>query len=181
MRHLDKLGNQMAECFFERRGDDAFVLVHRRELAYDELGRLVMAEANRFPAQGPVTAADVRTAFRDSGPGRLLQLRFFRDVLGNVVKEVDQDGREFPVQFDLIGRVVTRSDPLGNEVHLRYDKEGNIVRVDRREVTVDPASGAVLEEQWFAESFGFDELNRMTSHRTATGTRRSTTRRTIAH
>lgn len=170
VRHLDKLGNPLAECFFERHGGDAFVLVHRREFAYDELGRLVTAGVNRFQAQGPVTAADVPTAFRDAGPGPLLQLQFFRDSLGNVVKEVDQDGREFPVQFDVLGRVVARSDPLGNEVHLRYDKEGNIVRVDRREVTVDPTSGAVLDEQWFAESFGFDELNRMTSHHTATGT-----------
>ncbi|MFD8559705.1 DUF6531 domain-containing protein [Streptosporangium canum] len=170
VRHLDKLGNPLAECFFEPRGDDAFVLVHRREFAYDELGQLVMAGANRFPAQGPVTAANVATAFRDAGPGRLLHIQFFRDVLGNVVKEVDQDGREFPVLFDVLGRVVARSDPLGNEIQLRYDKEGNIVRVDRREVTVDTASGAVLDEQWFAESFDFDELNRMTAHRTATGT-----------
>ncbi|MEU6322774.1 RHS repeat-associated core domain-containing protein [Streptomyces sp. NPDC047009] len=170
VRHLDKLGNPLAECFFERRGDDAFVLVHRREFAYDELGRLVIVGANRFPAQGAIGAADVPTAFRAAGPGRLLQLRLFRDSLGNVIKEMDQDGRAFPVQFNLLGRVVARSDPLGNEVHLQYDKEGNIVRVDRREVTVDPASGAVLDEQWFAESFDFDELNRMTSHHTVTGT-----------
>ena len=169
VRHFDKLGNPLAECFFERRSDDEFVLVHRREFAYDELSRLVTVAANRFPAQGPVAAAEVPTAFRDTGPGRLLQLRFFRDVLGNVVKEIDQDGREFAAQFDLLGRAVARSDPLGNDVHLRYDKEGNIVRADRREVTVDATSGAVIDEQWFAESFSFDELNRMTAHQTMTG------------
>ncbi|MBT2456853.1 RHS repeat-associated core domain-containing protein [Streptomyces sp. ISL-86] len=170
VRHVDKLGNPLAECFFERRRDDVFVLVHRREFGYDELGRLVVVGTNRFPAQTPISAAQVPTAFRDAGPGRPLRLLLFRDSVGNVINEVDQDGRSFPVRFDILGRVVSRSDPLGNEVHLRYDKEGNIIRVDRREVTVDPVSGALLDERWFAESFEFDELNRMTAHRTATGT-----------
>ncbi|MEU9856250.1 RHS repeat-associated core domain-containing protein [Streptomyces sp. NPDC047974] len=170
VRHVDKLGNPLVECFFERRGEDAFVLVHRRTFGYDELGRLVAVGTNRFPTQQPVGAARVPTAFRDTGPGRRLRILLFRDSVGNVVDEVDQDGRSFPVRFDLLGRVVARSDPLGDEVRLGYDKEGNIVRVDRRERILDPLSGALLDERWFAESFEFDEMNRMTAHHTTSGT-----------
>ena len=170
VRHFDKLGNPLVECFFERRDGDAYVLVHRRELSYDELGQLVTAGMNRFDAVDAVASADVATTFRDSGPGRLLQLQFFRDGVGNIVKEVDQDGREFPVEFDILGRVVARSDPAGNEIRLGYDREGNIIRVDRRELIRDPQSGAVTGKQWFAEAFDVDELNRVIAHHTVTGT-----------
>lgn len=170
VRHVDKLGKPLVECLFERRGDDSFVLVYRRELGYDELGRITTASAGRFAEPAPVGAADVQDAFRNSGPGRLLRLRYFRDTLGNVVKAVDQGGREFVAQFDALGRLTARTDPLGNQVRLRYDKEGNITRVDHKEVTPAPGVGGPVTEQWFAEGFTFDELNRTTSHRTAAGT-----------
>ncbi|MEV7132221.1 RHS repeat-associated core domain-containing protein [Arthrobacter sp. NPDC093128] len=170
VRHFDKLGNPVVECLYEKQDDDAFVLAQRRAFEYDELGLLISAAANRFPPQAPIQEAEVLSSYRNAGPGRDLKLRLFRDNLGNIVKEVDQDDREFPVQVDVLGRVAARSDPLGNEVRLKYDKEGNVVRVDRKEVTVDPASGAAVGEQWFAESFSFDELNRLDSHRTTTGT-----------
>ena len=55
IRHFDKIGNLLVECLFEHR-DDGFVLLHRREFSYDELGRTILAGANRFGPQAPLAA-----------------------------------------------------------------------------------------------------------------------------
>jgi RHS repeat-associated protein len=168
IRHFDKLGNLIVECLYERHDDDTFVLVYRREFAYDELGRLVIAGANKFTTQAPTPANVLLDAFRETGPGELLTIQDFYDGVGNLIKQIDQDGREFVSEYDIFGRITRKIDPIGNDVHLAYDKEGNVLRVDRREVIRD-ADNAVVGARHFAEAFVYDELNRLIQRRSPAG------------
>ncbi|GAA4986465.1 RHS repeat-associated core domain-containing protein [Actinopolymorpha pittospori] len=168
-RRFDKIGNLVVECRYERAGADRFVLLARREFGYDELGRLVVAGVNRFAEPPPtVSEAELEDAFVTSGPGDLLTVQYFYDNVGNLTKVVDQAGRESLAEHDLLGRLVRTVDPHGNELRFRHDKEGNVLRVDRREVTLD-AAGAVVASRHFAEVIDYDELNRVAEHRTSTG------------
>ncbi|HET8774494.1 MAG TPA: RHS repeat-associated core domain-containing protein [Thermoanaerobaculia bacterium] len=159
VRHYDKLDNVLVECIFEKRAHDAFVLLRRCEYRYDELGRRIVEGVNKFENAAPVAAGQLRDAFRASGPGELLTIQSFFDSIGNLVQEIDQDGREFVSHYDLLGRLTRRIGPFGNEVGLTYDKEGNILRVDRRETAT----------RHFADSFTHDEMNRIVERRTTTG------------
>lgn len=168
-RRFDKVGNLVVECRYEQASADRFLLLARREFGYDELGRLVVAGVNRFAEPPPtVSDAELEDAFVTSGPGDLLTVQYFYDNVGNLTKVVDQAGRESLMEHDLLGRLVRAVDPLGNELRLRYDKEGNVLRVDRREVTLD-ATGGIVASRHFAEVIEYDELNRVVERRTSTG------------
>jgi len=169
IRHFDKVGNLLVECRFEKSIADQFRLLARREFIYDELGRLIVAGANRFDAPPSIPAADLHEAFRTSGPGELLTIQSFFDNAGNLVKQVDQAGRAFVSEHDLLGRATRKLDSDGNELHFRYDKEGNVVRVDRRDVARDPVTNAITASYHFAEVFAYDELNRLVERKTTTG------------
>jgi RHS repeat-associated protein len=169
IKHFDKIGNLLAECLYEKVAENAFVLLSRREFSYDELGRRIIAGVNKFVEVPSITAQQLRDAFKESGPGELLTNKSFYDNVGNLVKQVDQDGREFISEFDVLGRVTKKIDPNGNELRFRYDKEGNVLRVDRQEVTRDPATNAALGTRHFAEVFAYDELNRLVEQKTSIG------------
>ncbi len=172
VRRYDKVGNLVVECLYERIDDDTFALRARRELSYDELGRLVIAGVNRFEAAPAVPRSDLTGAFAESGPGELLAVQFFYDASGNVVRRVDQDGREFSIEYDILGRATRRVDPDGNELRLEYDAEGNVTRVDRREVTRDLTTNEVVRERFFAVVLAYDELNRIVERTTSIGSYR---------
>jgi RHS repeat-associated protein len=169
VRHFDKLGNLLADCLYERQADGGFLLLARREFNYDELGRMVVASANRFDDPVAVAADQLQAAFRDNGPGTLLTVRSVYDSAGNLVRREDQDGRLFISEFDLLGRAVRRQDPYGNEWRFAYDQEAIIVRMDRQELVKDPTSGTVVGSQHFAETYTYDELNRMVAQATPVG------------
>lgn len=169
IRHFDKIGNLLVECLYEKLAENAFVLLFRREFSYDELGRMIVSAVNKFDHVSPITAIELENAFLESGPGELLSNQCFYDNIGNVVKEVDHDGRAFISEYDLLGRVTHQTDPNGNEVRVRYDKESNIVRVERKEVARDAATNSVTATRHFAETLAYDELNRLVERRTSTG------------
>ena len=168
VRRFDKLGNLLVECVHEKQADGSFLLLARRQFTYDEMGRRITASASRFDDPPPVAAADLQTAFLDSGPGTLLTLEYYYDSVNNLVREIDQDGRAFVSEFDLLGRPMRRVDPYGNEWRLAWDKEANLVRLDRQELVKD-ANGATLRTRHFAETWTYDELNRRVGHATPTG------------
>ena len=98
-----------------------------------------------------------------------MTLQYYYDSVNNLVREIDQDGREFLSEFDTLGRAVHRVDPYGNEWRLAYDKEANLVRLDRQELIKDPTSGAPIGSQHYAETYIYDELNRRVARATPTG------------
>ena len=169
IRHFDKLGNLLSECLYEKQSENAFVLLFRREFSYDELGRMIVAGVNKFEPPSEIAADQLRSAFKEVGPGELLTIKSFYDNVGNLVKEVDQDGREFVSEYDILGRIITKIDPNGNEIRLKYDKEGNVLRVDRKEVTRDPITNTAISTRHFAEVFTYDELNRLVERKTSIG------------
>jgi YD repeat-containing protein len=71
--------------------------------------------------------------------------------------------------FDILGRLITKSDPNGNELRFSYDRSGNPIRIDRKEVTRDVTTNAVVGTRYFAETFVYDELNRLAEERTPIG------------
>jgi YD repeat-containing protein len=167
-RRFDKVGNLLVECRYELTQPGRFRLLARRELRYDELGRLVVAGTNRFTDPPTVDESELADAFVAGGPGDLLTVQYVHDTVGNLVRSLDQDGREHHAEHDLLGRLVRTVDPEGNELRFRHDKEGNVLRVDRREVTRD-GSGPVIGARHFAEVLTYDELNRVVEHRSSTG------------
>jgi RHS repeat-associated protein len=173
VRRFDKLGNLLVECMHEKQADGSFLLLAWRQFTYDEIGRRITAAASRFDDPPAVAAADLQTAFLDSGPGTLLTLQYYYDSLNNLVREIDQDGREFVSEFDILGRAVRRVDPYGNEWRLAWDKEANLVRLDRQELVKD-ANSATLGTQHYAEAWTYDELNRRVADATPTGVVRYT-------
>lgn len=168
VRHFDKLGNVVVECCYEKATAETFRLLARRQFSYDELGRLVGAAHNRFENPPSVPATDLHSSFRASGPGELLTIQSFFDNAGNLTKTIDPAGRTFVSEHDLLGRVTRKQDPGGNELQFRYDKEGNVLRVDTRQVVRDSATNAITGSFHFAEELAYDELNRLTEHRTST-------------
>lgn len=171
LRQYDKRGNLLAECVFESTGTDAFVLRSRHAFEFDELGRRTLAGCNRFDQVPAVDAAQL-ASFLTAGPGPFLAMRLFYDDIGNLVRRVDPDGREHRVQYDALSRPVSEVDPLGNRQRYRYDLEGNLLRVDREEVTLDPATHAVTARRHFAQTFRYDELNRLVENRWPSGSLR---------
>jgi RHS repeat-associated protein len=169
IRSFDKLGNMLVECRYEKATADQFRLLARREFTYDELGRLIVASANRFEQPPSVSTNQLHAAFQSSGPGELATIQSFYDNVGNLIKQVDQEGRAFVSEYDLVGRVTRKVDPMGNELRFRYDKEGNTLRVDRQDVTRDPVTNVVTATRCFAEAFAYDELNRLTERRSMAG------------
>jgi RHS repeat-associated protein len=168
VRRFDKLGNLLVECTHEKQPDGSFLLLARRQFTYDEIGRRITASSSRYDDPPAVSAADVQTAFLDQGPGTLLTLQYYYDSVNNLVREIDQDGREFLTEFDILGRPVRRVDPDGNEWRLAWDQEANLLRLDRRERVKD-ANGAPLGDRHHAETWTYDELNRRIAHATPTG------------
>lgn len=168
VRHFDKLGNLVVKCHYETSTADTFRLLARSQFAYDELGRLVVAARNRFEDPPSVPASDLDSSFRASGPGELLTIQSFFDNVGTLSKTIDQAGRTFVSEHDLLGRLTRKQDADGNELQFRYDKEGNVLRVDTRQVLRDSATNAVTGSFHFADVFAYDELNRLTEHRTST-------------
>lgn len=168
IRHFDKVGNLQAECRYEKASGNQFLLLARRQFAYDELGRLIIAGTNRFELPPSVTANQLGQAFQSSGPGQLLTIQSFYDNIGNLIKQVDQDDRVFASEYDLLSRATRKIDPNGNELRFRYDKEGNVLRVDRQEVTRDPVTNAITTTRHFAEVFAYDELKRLVERKTTT-------------
>ncbi|HTJ98363.1 MAG TPA: RHS repeat-associated core domain-containing protein [Bordetella sp.] len=173
VRRFDKLGNLLVECTHEKQPDGSFLLLARRQFTYDEIGRRITASADRYDDPPSVAAADLRTAFLDNGPGTLLTLRYYYDSTNNLVRETDQDGREFVSEFDILGRPVRRVDPYGDEWRLTWDQEANLVRLDRAE-SVQDGNGATLGVQYYAATWTYDELNRRVAQATPTGVLRHT-------
>lgn len=168
----DKIGQPLVECRFAPATSGDYKLLSRREFSYDELGRVATAATNWFTEAEDTAEVDLATAFATSGPGELLVHRHFYDASGNLVRVVDQDGREFVSEYDRLGREIRALDPDGNEARFAYDEEANLTRIDRIEVRRDPASGAVVGLRCYAETFGYDELNRLIERKTPTGTTR---------
>ncbi len=171
LRQYDKRGNLLAECVFESTGPDVFLLRSRHAFEFDELGRRTMAGCNRFDLVPAVNAGQL-ASFLTGGPGPFLAARLFYDDIGNLVRQVDPDGREHRVEYDALSRPVSEVDPLGNRQRFRYDVEGNLLRVDREEVTFDPATHAVTARRHFAQTFRYDELNRLVENRSPSGSLR---------
>ena len=171
LRQYDKLGNLLAACVFEKTGADAFVLRSRQAFGYDELGRRSVTGANRFEPAAPVEATQL-ASFLPAGPAPFLAVRSFYDSAGNVVRQVDPDGREVAAEYDALGRRISQVDPLGNVQRFRYDTEGNLLRLEREEVTLDPATHAVSARRHFAQVFRYDELNRLVQTSTPAGSLR---------
>ena len=156
-RDHDKLGNPTVERFFERRADDAYVLLSRRVLVYDELGRLVTTTADRFPEPSePVAKSELEDAFRASpGPGTPLVSQTFYDAGGRVTRTVDPRGRTTQSEYDALGRPVLSIDPLGHRSEEHYDLHGNLLRRDDVELLENGG------RRVFSSRFIYDELDRV--------------------
>jgi RHS repeat-associated protein len=159
----DKLGNILVERFFETAGG-SFKLVSRIQYYYDEIGRKIRTLVNRFDSPVDVTG-DIQDAFVHSGPGESLTTSYFLNKIGDVIKVVDSNKREFITEYDKLKRVVKRVDPYGNEVNLQYDKNGNLIRIDRNEASRNPTDGTLIAYRYFATTFEYDELDRMIAKR----------------
>lgn len=161
-RNYDKAGNLTVERVFEPDGTGAYRLLTRTETAYDEASRPIRNIVNRFDTRpSPVAKTNLDEAFRAApGPGTVLATETYRDAQGRPERVVDPMRRETLFEHDALDRVTVQTDSLGNRVENQYDAHGNLVRSDRREPVRDPATGAIVGEQFFATSAAFDQLDR---------------------
>lgn len=169
IRRYDKNANLLTECFFERRADGRFNWLSRIECAYDELNRRAKVGVNRFDSCPVYTSDEITDDLMKTGPGIMLWALFFYGPSGNLIQVVDPEGKTFKNEFDLLGRIVKKTDPLGNETVYKYDREGNLLRMDRKEVTQDASTGNVVLEQFFAETYRYDGLNRLIARTNSLG------------
>ena len=165
----DKLGNLIVARSFERRADGSFALLQRTETSYDELGRAIAFGVNRFEDPPIVPANEVATAFREAGPGRLVSRQRFYDASGNLERQVDPLGNVTRATYDTLGRLAETTDPDGNQVRLRHDVEGNVIRVEAVEVVRDAQTGDPIGAHHFAQTFAYDEQNRLVGRATPLG------------
>jgi len=155
----DKSDNVLTERFFEKLNAGQYVLKTRKEFHFDELGRMKKAGTNLFEENHAAVSNPI-TSYIDSGPGTLLESRFFFDPGGRIVKTIDASDREHATAYDVLGRAIRKTDPYGNELFLTYDAESNVIREDIREVIKDE-NNAITGQRFFAASYLYDAFNRM--------------------
>ena len=169
-KNYDKAGNLICVRFFERRGEEYFLLA-RSETNYDELNRAIRTGTNRFDAPiGPLGKSDTELAFIQSpGPGSLLVTQTYYDDQNRVRLTIDPMGRETTMDYDNVDRQITKTDALGNHTESHYDAHGNVVRRDQIELVRDPVTNAISGQRVFSSSATFDEIDRMTSRTDSLG------------
>jgi len=159
--HYDKAGNATLRLAFERRSNNEFLLVFRKEIKYDALNRPIVEGINKFQTAPAVAEAALHTSFTTGGPGELLTCEYYYSESGQLYQFRDFQGRLYRSEFDVLGRQIRSIDPTGNEIRLTYDSENNVTRIDRKEVTWNEDRTQVLMEQHFAQANRYDELNRV--------------------
>ena len=167
VRTFDKRDRMTLERVFQSE-DAGFRLASRREVEYDDLGRVMRSAINVFDGPlGPVAAEELDQAFRDEpGLGRRVVEDTWHDSFGRVVRRRDRRGYVTVYQYDPLGRLASATDPIGNIVRHEYDLHGNAVRTD----IIEPAPGGVQAEQrTFSVWRTFDYLDRQISVTDALG------------
>ena len=164
----DKLGNTLIDRFFEKRADGTYHLLRRTEYGYDERGSRV--KKTEFLFAEPILTDDIGlapdaefTVSEGQGAVTPLVTQFFYDRNKRLFRILNPLGHETAWQFDGANRTILERDNLGNYVQTFYDANSNVVRADRHELILDPATGAVLGEEVFSTLQGYDPLDRRTT------------------
>jgi len=161
IKHFDKAGNLLVELFFEKTKENEFQLLSRKSFNYDAAGRQYAVNINKFKGSPKVTEVELLKSFITEGPGDLLTYQFFYNRIGKFYKRIDPSGKVFLTDYDVAGRVIKQTDPAGNETIYQYDSENNVIRKDRKEITRNSNSNEIIYTAWFAETYSYDELNRL--------------------
>lgn len=167
--HYDKSGNATLHLVFEKRPDNAFELLFRKEVTYDALNRPIVEGISKFETAPPIAEAQLRTSFLTDGPGDLLTCEYYYSASGQLYQFRDFRGQLYRSEFDALGRQTRSIDPTGNEIRFTYDSENNVTRIDRKEVTWNENRTLVIKEQHFAQANRYDELNRVVEETNSLG------------
>ncbi|WP_458208671.1 RHS repeat domain-containing protein [Haladaptatus sp. NG-SE-30] len=162
-RTYDKAGNMRVERIFERREDDRYTLLARREIEYNELQQPTVIAINRFDEVAQLADKnELPEVFLDQpGPGSLVETKTFYDAQGRAERTVDALGRETTFEYDSLDRITVTVDPSNNRIENRYDAHDNLVRQERRDEVRDSETGDVVDQQVYTTSFVYDTLDRL--------------------
>lgn len=164
-RSYDKADNLTIERVFERGDDGSYILLARTETKYDELGRAIRTEVNRFDDPLPVGDLGLGKAFLESvDVGDVLVTQTFYDPQGRIERLIDSLGREMRLEYDTLDRVIAHIDQLGNRIESYYDSHGNLIRRDRNDLVRDPKTEDVIGHRFFSTSATYDEMDRMVTN-----------------
>ena len=97
------------------------------------------------------------------GKGSSTKLIVFDDA-GDLVQQVDDNGRITRSDFDTANRTIEITDPKGNSIQYAYDPSGNVVSVIENE-----KSDLVAPDQSFLSHLYYDNLNRLVRTEDAAG------------
>jgi RHS repeat-associated protein len=136
---------------------------------YNAEGRCVRTTgADSFLERRLAYDADSRTTTVTDSLGNTS--RYVRNERGQVIRHVDQLGRETVQEWDPYGRLLARTDPLGRTTTSTYDGDGNLTQLTRPDGAVTTAAynelrqpTSVTDPDGAVRFFDYDERGNLTT------------------
>lgn len=158
----DNADNIVRVFFFEKVGNNSYLLLSRAESFYDEYNRKIVESSNLFETP-PSTHSPYTSFVNLPGPGTIAQRKYFYDRKGRLEKFINPKGQIVTIEYDALDRKIKQTDALRNYTTYTYDEHDNIIRRDLHEQIRNPATGTLIKEEVFSTINTYDELDRLTS------------------
>ena len=124
-------------------------------IEYDPVGnRTAVTDANTNATAFEYDDANHLTVVRDA---LLQETTYDYDEVGNLIMRTDANTHVTDYTYDLAGRLLTEQRPLGRTWTYTYSPTGKVTKV------IDPIAAATPDPNDFQATFGYDELDRLSS------------------